>query len=67
MSVLIKLQGILLDDMQRSNWPITFSIGVLTCTTHPSTIDELIKVADELMYSAKLDGKNRLKCAAYAD
>lgn len=65
--VINKIRGELLEEMRQQNWPITFSIGVLTCRVAPNTIDELIKMADDLMYSVKHDGKNAVKyftCAA---
>ena len=61
-----KLQSCLLEAMRRSNWPITFSIGLLTCSDDvPHTADDLIKVADDLMYSVKRDRKNAVQCASY--
>jgi len=53
-----KLQHALLDEMQNHNWTVTFSFGVLTCLDAHLTIDELLKKADELMYSVKKSGKN---------
>jgi diguanylate cyclase (GGDEF)-like protein len=65
-SAIAKIQGYLLDEMRRSNWPVTFSIGVLTCGKTPSTPDELVKIADELMYVVKRNEKNAINYAAYA-
>jgi diguanylate cyclase (GGDEF)-like protein len=59
--VLAKIQGGLLQEMQQSNWPVTFSIGVLTCSAAPHTTDELLRMADELMYVVKREGKNAIK------
>ena len=59
--VLSKIQGALLDEMRKNNWPVTFSIGVLTCSVVPHSIDELVNMADELMYSVKREGKNGVK------
>jgi diguanylate cyclase (GGDEF)-like protein len=56
--IVSRIQLALLDEMQRNNWPVTFSIGVLTCQHAQITIDDLIKKADELMYSVKKNGKN---------
>lgn len=42
-------------------WEATVSMGVLTYVTIPQTVDELVNGADELMYSAKKDGKNRIQ------
>jgi diguanylate cyclase (GGDEF)-like protein len=44
--------------MSQHDWPVTFSIGVLTCNHVVDSVEELIKRADELMYSAKNEGKN---------
>jgi diguanylate cyclase (GGDEF)-like protein len=59
--VLQKIQGKLLEEMQSHHWPITFSIGVITCNSAPHTPDELVKMADESMYSVKREGKNAIK------
>lgn len=64
--IVSKINLALLDEMQRHNWPVTFSIGVLTCRTAKSTADELIKEADELMYTVKKNGKNAVAYAVYA-
>jgi diguanylate cyclase (GGDEF)-like protein len=64
-SALQKIQNELLKEMQRNNWPITFSIGVLTCRFAPSSTDELIKIVDELMYLVKREGKNSIIYSTY--
>lgn len=55
----------LLEEMQRNNWPITFSTGVLTCSAAPPKTEELVRITDELMYSVKRDGKNAIRYAHY--
>lgn len=45
---------------QGSPWPVTFSVGVLTMQSSSISVDEMIRMADELMYSAKKMGKNML-------
>lgn len=40
---------------------MTFSIGVLTFEKLPESVDEMVSLADELMYSAKQKGKNTLE------
>jgi diguanylate cyclase (GGDEF)-like protein len=40
---------------------VTFSVGAVTFLLPPRTIDAVIKAADELMYQAKHDGKNRYR------
>jgi diguanylate cyclase (GGDEF)-like protein len=47
--------------MQQNRWPVTFSIGAVTFLAPPDSIQEMIKRADEAMYSAKAGGKNRLE------
>jgi diguanylate cyclase (GGDEF)-like protein len=56
--IISRVQHALLDEMKRKSWPVTFSIGVLTCQEAQITVDELVKKADELMYSVKNNGKN---------
>lgn len=65
-AAMTRLQANLLDEVTRHNWPITFSIGVLTCikTTQPS--DELIQRASEMMYWAKQHGMNSVQYSVYA-
>jgi diguanylate cyclase (GGDEF)-like protein len=55
-----RLREILLLRMRQDLWPVTFSIGVLTCPIPPSSAEQLIHRADELMYRAKQGGKDRL-------
>lgn len=60
-----KLQSGLLEAMRLNNWPITFSIGILTCRAVPPSAKELVRIADDLMYSVKHAGKNALKYHTY--
>lgn len=53
-----KLQVALLAAMTQRGWPVTFSIGVLTCLSPPPTADELIAEVDTLMYAVKHDMKD---------
>jgi diguanylate cyclase (GGDEF)-like protein len=45
---------------QQKNWPVTASIGIVTCLEPPISSDEMIKWADTLMYKAKNGGKNKI-------
>ncbi len=56
--VIGRVQQSLLDIMQKNGWPVTFSIGVVTFTRPPDSVDDTVKKADELMYSVKNKGKN---------
>lgn len=42
-------------------WPVTFSIGMVTYPHAPASTDEMIRVADQLMYEVKDSGKNQLR------
>ncbi|MFZ3264591.1 MAG: sensor domain-containing diguanylate cyclase [Terriglobales bacterium] len=53
-----KFNHCLLDAMRQNQWPVTFSIGLVTCSTKPASVEELMKKADELMYQVKRSGKN---------
>jgi PleD family two-component response regulator len=51
--------------MQRRSWTVSFSIGVLTYQTGNVSADELVKQADDLMYSVKKNSKNAIVYAVY--
>jgi diguanylate cyclase (GGDEF)-like protein len=55
-----KIQKILLNLAHRNKWPTTFSFGVATFVDAPVSVDDMVKKADQLMYTAKNDGKNRI-------
>ena len=59
--ILQKIQKINLDLMRRHGWPVTLSIGVVTFTSPPSTVDETLRISDQLMYNAKNNGKNNIQ------
>jgi diguanylate cyclase (GGDEF)-like protein len=54
------LKAHLMDEMKSHNWPISFSIGVVSFDSPPSDLDEAIKIADALMYRVKATGKNNI-------
>ena len=56
-----KLQRALMDEMRRNGWPVTFSIGAITCTEKEHTADTLMQRVDGLLYSAKNHGKNAIE------
>ena len=59
-SVIARVRRSLNDVARRERWPISFSIGVVTWTTPPRTVDTMIKQADDTMYQVKNTGKNRI-------
>jgi diguanylate cyclase (GGDEF)-like protein len=66
-AVVDKLHAALDERMNRARWPVSFSIGVMTFIRSPSSVDELIRKADALMYAAKREGKNRVKYSVWKE
>jgi diguanylate cyclase (GGDEF)-like protein len=66
-ATLSKLHSELVQEMKRNNWSVTFSIGAIICDGAHSSADQLIGMADNLMYAAKRDGKNVIKYLVCAD
>lgn len=56
--------GRLREEMRLGGWPVTFSVGVVTCHAAPESSEELVKMADDLMYSVKLGAKNGVSYAS---
>jgi diguanylate cyclase (GGDEF)-like protein len=61
-----RLQTVLLAAMANHHWPVTFSIGALTCCQTPSDSQTLIRCADQLMYKVKHAGKNAICYSEFA-
>jgi diguanylate cyclase (GGDEF)-like protein len=64
-TVCAKIQEGLLAEMRGKLWPVTFSIGVLTCQIATSSVDVLVSRADDLMYAVKHRNKNGIQYATY--
>lgn len=62
---LSKLRRSLLEEMRQNDWPITFSIGVLTCDLDAPNNDDLVQMADDLMYSVKRGSKDAIRYSHY--
>ncbi|MDD2735019.1 MAG: GGDEF domain-containing protein [Desulfuromonadaceae bacterium] len=63
--VLNKMQNRLQKVLRGDRWQVTCSIGVVTCLAKPLNYDELISMADDLMYRVKQNGKNNIQFAQY--
>jgi len=50
----------LLDAMREHGWPVTFSIGIVSCHRAPDGLESLLNEADRLMYAAKEAGRDRI-------
>lgn len=58
---LAALRKDLLLAMQKSDWPVTFSIGVVTFSKVMDSSRDMIKKVDDLMYEVKKSGKNNIR------
>ncbi|PKN46525.1 MAG: hypothetical protein CVU59_05845 [Deltaproteobacteria bacterium HGW-Deltaproteobacteria-17] len=58
--VLERLRARMQEVMTARGLPVTMSIGAVFFPQAPATLEEAIHAADELMYVAKKEGKNRL-------
>lgn len=59
-AVLGKIRRQLEDSLRAGKWPVTVSAGCVTFERPPDSVDEIVRLTDELMYFAKTSGKNRL-------
>lgn len=48
------------ETMRNNNWPVTFSIGIAVFSTPPNSPNDMLKMADELMYQVKKSGKDNV-------
>jgi diguanylate cyclase (GGDEF)-like protein len=51
----------LLEETGSAGWPVTISVGVVTFALPPDSVDDVLRAADDAMYSAKRGGKNSLR------
>ena len=63
--VISKVRPNLLRAIRDKNWPITFSMGAVTCLASPHSAEQIIKMADQLMYEVKNSTKNDIRFATY--
>ncbi len=63
-AVVDKIRRLIQADMDAQSWPVTLSIGVLTCEQAPDSVEAMLRVADQLMYQVKLQGKNAILYAS---
>lgn len=59
--VISKVHAHLRAEMRRRNLPVTFSMGVVTCVVPPYSAEQIINMADELMYEVKNTTKNDVR------
>ncbi len=63
--VLSTLHNDIVGGLQQRQWPVTLSIGVLTCRDAPQAPDDVVRMVDDLMYSVKRGGKHAIKYATF--
>jgi diguanylate cyclase (GGDEF)-like protein len=59
--IVLKIHLRLNSTMTEQKWPVTSSIGLVSYTQIPASSDSVLRDADQLMYKAKNEGKNRVK------
>jgi diguanylate cyclase (GGDEF)-like protein len=59
-AVITRLHHALKETMASYDYAITFSIGVVTFTYPPMSVDALLQGSDKLMYEVKRDGKGKI-------
>ena len=52
-------------EMEKNNWPVSFSMGVVSYNSPRANPDDAIRIADSLLYQAKTGGKNATCFASY--
>ena len=63
--VVSKVHANLSEAMRRANWPVTFSMGAVTCVSPPHSAEQLVNMADDLMYEVKNGTKDDFRCATW--
>lgn len=58
--VLTSLHDKLREGRRAHGWPVTFSIGVVTFSTPPESLDELLQRTDDVMFTVKRDGRDAI-------
>jgi diguanylate cyclase (GGDEF)-like protein len=58
--IVLKVHTRLNRAMTEQKWPVTSSIGLVSYRQVPDSTDHILRDADQLMYKAKMEGKNRV-------
>jgi diguanylate cyclase (GGDEF)-like protein len=65
-AVISKIGCRLSEEMESKGWPVTFSIGVLTFIAVPPSAEDMLSMADRVMYTVKNSGKNSVRYDTHA-
>jgi diguanylate cyclase (GGDEF)-like protein len=66
-TVIPKIKDTVQSKTKQHRFEVTLSIGVLICLHPPETADEMITLADDLMYEVKKTGRNGIRYAVYKE
>jgi len=64
-AVISRLRQRLMNEMQTGGWPVTFSIGVVTFVKIPRGVEDMVKMATDVMLPVKMGGKNGVSYTIY--
>jgi diguanylate cyclase (GGDEF)-like protein len=59
--VIAKIETLIIARLNAARLPVTLSTGAITFLRPPTTVDDLLKKTDSVMYTVKKAGKNRIK------
>ena len=59
--VLSRIRNVLLNIMEKNEWPVTFTFGTVTFLKAPSSVEEMMKKVGSVMYSGKDSGMNTIE------
>lgn len=65
--VVSKVHTHLRSEMRRRNLPVTFSMGAVTCVVPPYSAEQIINMADELMYEVKNSTKDDVRFTTWGN
>ncbi len=65
--VMEKLRSLIIEGMPDYRFPVTLSVGVITYVSQPDSVEDMIREADNLMYSVKNSTKNAIKHVVIED
>jgi diguanylate cyclase (GGDEF)-like protein len=59
--VLSRIRNVLLNLMEKNEWPVTFTFGTVTFLKAPASVEEMIKKVGSVMYGGKDAGSNTIE------
>jgi diguanylate cyclase (GGDEF)-like protein len=59
-SVIARLYGLLTAEINKKNWPIKISMGVLTCNDTATELNKVLQEVDKMMYGAKRSDQSQI-------